>query len=81
MLCKIHTTLLAALLIAGFTLLYIVLIVIGKKTVGIIGIVLLYLMPVWRLAIEYAERTGKLTSELASEVPMELAQAEITPKA
>jgi len=80
LLCKIHATLLTLLLVAGFTLLYLVLFNIGKKIVAIVGIVLLYLMPVWRLAIEYAERTGKLMSAIEHEVIIEQVQDEIRPK-
>ena len=80
LLCKIHTTILTVLLVAGFTLLYLVLFNIGKKIVSIVGIVLLYLMPVWRLAIEYAERTGKLPVATGHEVVTERVQDELRPK-
>lgn len=80
LLCKIHTALLTALLIAGFTLLYVVLFNIGKKTVAITGIVILYMMPLWRVAVEYVERTGKLDAAYPNEATVEHVQAEGRPK-
>lgn len=38
----------------------IVLINIGRKAVGVIGIALLYLIPVWYFCVSYAENTGMM---------------------
>ena len=58
--CKAHTAIIVFLLIAGFTLLDIVLISIHKKAVGIVGIAMLYLIPAWYFCVSYAETTGLL---------------------
>jgi hypothetical protein len=58
--CKTQTILIVALIITGFTMLDIVLINIGKKTVGIAGIILLYLIPLWYVIVSYGEKTGIL---------------------
>ena len=44
----------------GFNMLDIVLIKIGKKAVGIVGITLLYLIPAWYVCVSYGEETGIL---------------------
>ena len=58
--CKAHTAIIVSLIMAGFTILDIVLINIGKKAVGIVGIVLLYLIPAWYFCVSYAEKTGMM---------------------
>ena len=62
--CQIHTLLVVVLLMSGFVLLDIILINIGHKGAGILGLSILPLVPVWYFAVSYAERTGKLRAEV-----------------
>jgi len=57
---QIHTALVLILLIAGFVILDIILINIGKKGAGIVGLALLPLIPIWYVAVSVAERAGVL---------------------
>jgi hypothetical protein len=54
--CQVHTVLIIAFLMAGFIVLNIVLITLKRKVVGIIGIIILGVVPV----VRYAESTGVL---------------------
>lgn len=58
--CQVHTVLILASLTAGFVVLNIVLITVKRKVAGIIGIVMLGVVPLWFLAVRYAESTGVL---------------------
>lgn len=44
----------------GFTILNVILMNIGRKVYGIVGIVLLGLIPAWYILVSYAEGTGQL---------------------
>ena len=54
--CRIQAMVMLLLLIAGFAILDFVLIAIGKKSVGYIGIALLCIIPAWFCFIAYLER-------------------------
>jgi len=57
---QIHTALVIVLLMSGFVLLDIILINIGHKAAGTVGLALLPMIPIWYFAVSYAERTGRL---------------------
>jgi len=57
---QIHTALVIIFLIAGFVLLDIILLNIGDKGAGILGLTLLPIIPIWYSVVTYAEKTGKL---------------------
>jgi len=60
LICKLHTYVICALIMGGFTVLNIILMNIGRKAHGIAGIVLLGLIPAWYVLVSYAEETGNL---------------------
>lgn len=70
--CVIHTTAIIGLLIGGFILLDLVLISIGQKAIGIVGITLLGIIPVWYFGISMIEvesgslRAGGMPQESVS---------------
>ena len=53
--CIVHTLLIIGLLIGGFICLNLVLISIGQKAIGITGIILLGLIPIWYFGITWIE--------------------------
>jgi hypothetical protein len=62
--CVAHTVAVIILLMAGFVLLNAVLIIIGHKVVGISGIALLGIIPLWYSGMTYLEFTGQLEDPL-----------------
>ena len=62
--CVLHTTVIIGLLIGGFILLDLVLISIGQKAIGIVGITLLGIIPVWYFGISVIEaESGSLGAD------------------
>ena len=59
--CKMHTYLICVLVMAGFIVLNIILMNIGRKAHGIAGIVLVGIIPIWYVLVSSAEETGNLT--------------------
>lgn len=66
-LCIIHTWFVIALLIAGFVLLNIVLMNVGQRALGIVGITLLGVIPVWYYCITLMENAGHLEDSPTAE--------------
>jgi hypothetical protein len=58
--CQAHTVIMSGLIMGGFIILDIVLISIGRKAAGIVGIALVCLIPVWYVVVRHCERTGKV---------------------
>ena len=55
----------------GFVILDIVLISIGRKAAGIVGIALICLIPVWYILVEHFERTGQLGEPIPIQIGLE----------
>lgn len=60
LLSQIHTILVVLFLMAGFIILDVILINLGDKGAGILGLALLPLIPIYYAALSYAEKTGRL---------------------
>jgi hypothetical protein len=69
--CQVHTFVMSGLIMGGFVILDIVLISIGRKAAGIVGIALICLIPVWYILVEHFDRTGQLGEPVPIQIGLE----------
>jgi hypothetical protein len=80
LICKLHTYLICALIMGGFTVLNIILMNIGRKAHGIAGIVLLGFIPVWYVLVSYAEETGNLELRAKRQIAVDAGRNQRAPE-